>query len=304
MKRTGALVFSFWLGAGIAFGAQPAKPAAHKIVEVFQGEITEIHLSAPAIAAAEGRLGSEKVHFYQGENGVLTALVGADLEAKPGSAKILVRGAAHTGAPWETQIALRIKTKAFKSESFSVAQEFDQLSAEVLDRIRREQELFARAFSASAPARRWFGPFLSPVARETTSPFGYRRVINGMSRAPHTGVDLKAAMETPVLAANHGRVALLGDYFFSGKSVVLDHGGGLFTVYFHLSEFKADEGAEVKKGDVIALSGMTGRVTGPHLHWGARMNGARIDPYQLVDKLNATAGNPVRADGQSEKSEK
>jgi len=70
---------------------------------------------------------------------------------------------------------------------------------------------------------------------------------------------------------------------------VLDHGGALFTVYFHLSEFKAEEGAEVKTGDVIALSGMTGRVTGPHLHWGARMNGARIDPFQLVDKLNEKA---------------
>ena len=291
MKR--AVVFAaifLWLSASIAFGAQPsAKTGALKTVGILQGEIAEINLSAPGVVAAEGRLGSEKIYFYPGDNGVLTALVGADLETKPGPAKILVSGTTHSGAQWATQIPLKIKSKAFKSESFSVAQEFDQLSADVLERIRREQEQFARVFALSAAQRLWARPFVGPLPKEITSPFGYRRVINGSPRAPHTGVDLKAATETPVLAANHGRVALLGDFFYSGKSLVLDHGGALFTVYFHLSEFKAEEGAEVKKGDVIALSGMTGRVTGPHLHWGARMNGARIDPFQLVDKLNEKA---------------
>jgi len=279
-----------WLSASIAFGAQPsAKTGALKTVEILQGEIAEINLSAPGVVAAEGRLGSEKIYFYPGDNGVLTALVGADLETKPGPAKILVSGTTQPGAPWATQIPLKIKSKTFKSESFSVAQEFDQLGPDVLERIRREQEQFARVFAVSAAQRLWARPFVGPLPKEITSPFGYRRVINGSPRAPHTGVDLKAAMETPVLAANHGRVVLLGDFFYSGMSVVLDHGGGLFTVYFHLSEFKAEERMEVKKGDVIALSCMTGRVTGPHLHWGARMNGARIDPFQLVDTLNEKA---------------
>jgi murein DD-endopeptidase MepM/ murein hydrolase activator NlpD len=279
-----------WLSASIAFGAQPsAKTGAMKTVEILQGEIAEINLSAPGVVAAEGRLGSEKIYFYPGDNGVLTALVGADLETRPGLAKILVNGTTQSGAPWATQIPLKIKSKAFKSEAFSVAQEFDQLSPEVLERIRREQEQFARVFAVSAPQRLWARPFVAPLPKEITSPFGYRRVINGSPRAPHTGVDLKAAMDTPVLAANHSRVVLLGDFFYGGKSLVLDHGGALFTVYFHLSEFKAEEGAEVKKGDVIALSGMTGRVTGPHLHWGARMNGARIDPFQLIDKVNEKA---------------
>jgi murein DD-endopeptidase MepM/ murein hydrolase activator NlpD len=278
-----------WLSASIAFGAQPsAKTGALKTVEILQGEIAEITHSVPGVVAAEGRLGSEKIYFYPGDNGILTALVGADLETKPGPAKILVSGTTQSGAAWATQISLKIKSKAFKSESFSVAQEFDQLGPDVLERIRREQEQFARVFAVSAAQRLWARPFVGPLPKEITSPFGYRRVINGSPRAPHTGVDLKAAMETPVLAANHGRVVLLGDFFYSGKSVVLDHGGALFTVYFHLSEFKAEEGAEVKKGDVIALSGMTGRVTGPHLHWGARMNGARIDPFQLVEKLHET----------------
>ena len=306
MKRAAefAAVF-FWLSASIAFGAQPSsKPGALKTMDILQGEIAEINLSAPGVVAAEGRLGNEKIYFYPGDNGAFTGLVGADLETKPGPAKIVVGGTTHSGAPWATQIPLKIKSKAFKSESFAVAQEFDQLSPEVLERIRREQEQFSRVFSLSAAQRLWARPFVAPLPKEITSPFGYRRVINGAPRSPHTGVDLKAAMETPVLAANHGRVALLGDFFYSGKSLVLDHGGSLFTVYFHLSEFKADEGAEVKKGDVIALSGMTGRVTGPHLHWGARMNGARIDPFQLVEKLGGRAEGTASSATKTEKSEK
>jgi murein DD-endopeptidase MepM/ murein hydrolase activator NlpD len=294
-----------WLSASIAFGAQPSsQTGALKTVEIFQGEVTEINLSAPGVIAAEGRLGNEKVYFYPGDNGILAALLGADLEAKLGTAKILVSGTTQSGASWATQIPLKIKSKAFKSESFSVAQEFDQLSPEVLERIRREQEQFGRVFAVSAAQRMWVRPFVGPLPKEITSPFGYRRVINGTPRAPHTGVDLKAAMETPVLAANHGRVVLLGDFFYSGKSLVVDHGGALFTVYFHLSEFKADEGSEVKKGDVIALSGMTGRVTGPHLHWGARMNGARIDPFQLVEKLGGRADGTASSVSKNEKAEK
>jgi murein DD-endopeptidase MepM/ murein hydrolase activator NlpD len=304
-RAAGFAVVFVWLSASIVFGAQAlSKTGTLKTVEVLQGEVAEISLSAPGVAAAEGRLGNEKVYFYPGDNGVFAALLGADLEAKPGAAKILVSGTTHSGASWATQIPLKIKSKAFKSESFSVAQEFDQLSPEMLERIRREQEQFARVFAVSVAQRLWARPFVGPLPKEVTSPFGYRRVINGTPRAPHTGVDLKAAMETPVLAANHGRVVLLGDFFYSGKSLVLDHGGGLFTVYFHLSEFKAEQGAEVKKSDVIALSGMTGRVTGPHLHWGARMNGARVDPFQLIEKLGGRADGTASPVGDSGKAEK
>ncbi len=96
-------------------------------------------------------------------------------------------------------------------------------------------------------------------------------------------------MGTEVVATNHGRVVLVGSFFFAGGSVVLDHGGGLFTMYFHLSEFKVEEGAMVRRGDVIALSGSSGRVTGPHLHWGARMANARIDPLELLTKISVNS---------------
>jgi murein DD-endopeptidase MepM/ murein hydrolase activator NlpD len=113
--------------------------------------------------------------------------------------------------------------------------------------------------------------------------------------APHSGTDLSAPAGTEVVATNHGRVVLVGNFFFAGGSVVLDHGGGLHTMYFHLSEFKVEEGVMVRKGDVIALSGMTGRVTGPHLHWGARSSGARVDPLQLIEKLGGKKKHAGRA---------
>jgi murein DD-endopeptidase MepM/ murein hydrolase activator NlpD len=166
-----------------------------------------------------------------------------------------------------------------------VAPGFDQLSPQALELIRIERADFALAFSTPSAQRLWEAPFIRPVPQESSSSFGYRRIINGKPRAPHTGADLRAPVGTEVLAANHGRVVLVGNYFFAGQSIVLDHGGGLYTMYFHLSDFKVDAGALVRRGDVIALSGMSGRVTGPHLHWAARLGNARVDPMELIEKI-------------------
>ncbi len=273
------------LFGGHSFGRPAAAVTATKTTEIFQGDIVELKIPGAGLTAVEGRMGKATIPFFASGSGYYTALVGADLEAKPGLITVMVKGTTLTGAQRGSQISLRIKPKSFKQESFSVAAEFDQLSPEVLERIRKDQEQFSRAFMTSAPERLWEGRFLLPIASEVSSPFGYRRVINGTPRAPHTGVDLRAALGSEVVAANHGRVVLLGDFFFSGHSLVLDHGAGLYTMYFHLAEFKVEMGVAVRKGDVIGLSGMTGRVTGPHLHWGARVNGARVDPFELVNKL-------------------
>jgi murein DD-endopeptidase MepM/ murein hydrolase activator NlpD len=164
---------------------------------------------------------------------------------------------------------------------------FDAMTPENLDEIRREQAAFAHAFAAPAPDRLWDAPFIRPVPQaESASSFGRRRIINGTPRAPHSGLDLSAPAGTEVVAANHGKVVLAGNFFFAGGSVVLDHGGALFTMYFHLSEFRVGEGQFVRKGDVIGLSGATGRVTGAHLHWGARLANARIDPLELLKKIS------------------
>jgi murein DD-endopeptidase MepM/ murein hydrolase activator NlpD len=276
------------LSDGYSFGRPAAKASGTKTTEIFQGGIVELRIPGVGLSSVEGRMGKAMVPFFSNGSGNYTAFVGADLEAKPGLVTLTVKGTTTAGIHRDSQISLLIKPKAFKKESFSVGAEFDQLSPEVLERIRKDQDEFAHVFMMSSPDRLWRGPFVLPVSSEVSSPFGYRRVINGAPRAPHTGVDLRAALGSEVVAANDGRVVLLGDFFFSGNSVVLDHGAGLYTMYFHLSAFKVEMGAAVRKGDVIALSGMTGRVTGPHLHWGARINGARVDPFELVNKL----GNP------------
>jgi len=270
---------------GYSFGRPAVKASGTKPTEIFQGDIVELRIPGMGLTSVEGRMGKAMVPFFSNGGGDYTAFVGADLEAKPGLVTVIVKGTTTTEIQRDSQIGLMIKPKSFKKESFSVGAEFDQLSPEVLERIRKDQNEFTRAFMTSAPDRLWRGPFVLPVSSEVSSPFGYRRVINGAPRAPHTGVDLRAALGSEVVAANHGRVVLLGDFFFSGNSLVLDHGAGLYTMYFHLSGFKVEMGAAVRKGDVIGLSGMTGRVTGPHLHWGARINGARVDPLELVNKL-------------------
>jgi murein DD-endopeptidase MepM/ murein hydrolase activator NlpD len=269
---------------------------------VLQGELAEVKVSGEDLAAVEGRLGGERIHFH-GNAGIFSALVGADVEAKPGPAKLILALIDRSGASTRREVLLKIKTKAFRKEAFNVPPGFDQMTPEALEQIRREREAFARVFAAPVSERLWEAPFVRPVPHEASaSSFGSRRIINGTARAPHSGTDLSSPEGTEVISTNHGRVVLIGNFFFAGGSVVLDHGGGLFTMYFHLSEFKVEEGAMVKKGDLLALSGATGRVTGAHLHWGARLANARVDPLELLSKVSAGPGGGVKTiSGKTEK---
>jgi len=129
----------------------------------------------------------------------------------------------------------------------------------------------------------WRGPFLRPIEGEIVGPFGRRSIINDQPRASHSGVDMKAQEGTPVKSMNDGRVVLTVDHFFSGKSVIIDHGGGILSMYFHLDKIMVKNDHEVTKGQPIGLVGATGRATGPHLHLGVRINGARVDPLGLIE---------------------
>jgi murein DD-endopeptidase MepM/ murein hydrolase activator NlpD len=307
MRSLGALGFSVFLVfcGELAHAANPGEVVWPKRLEVHQGELVEVKLKGEGLAAVEGQLGNEKLYFYPNGHATFSAIVGADVEAKPGSSKLFLKMTSYTGSERYGEVAIKIKAKAFRKESFNVSPSFDHMSPETIEEIRREQAAFARVFAAPSAERMWNGPFVRPVPHEASaSSFGFRRIINGIARAPHTGTDLSAPIGTEVLATNHGRVALAGNFFFAGGGVVLDHGGGLFTMYFHLSEFRVAEGAMVKKGDVVALSGVTGRVTGPHLHWGARLLNARIDPLQLLKKISDNSDNAQEAKPPASKKEK
>ena len=257
-----------------------------KTVEILQGGLAEVRISGTALTGVEGRLGQTPIYFQQ-SGASFTGLIGADIEAKPGVSKLLLLATTERGTVQERKVPVNIKARTFRTESFTVPPSFDQVSPETAVEIRREQADFARAFAFSSAERLWEAPFVRPVPQEASaSSFGSRRIINGSPRAPHSGMDLSAPMGTEVVASNYGRVVLMGNYFFAGGSVVLDHGGGLFTMYFHLSEFKVEQGSLVKRGDIIGLSGASGRVTGPHLHWGARLSGARFNPLELLKVIS------------------
>jgi murein DD-endopeptidase MepM/ murein hydrolase activator NlpD len=141
--------------------------------------------------------------------------------------------------------------------------------------------MLADTYARVSP-RIWTGPFVLPVDGKPTSNFGTRSFYNGEPRAPHAGVDFVGRPGTPIRAANQGVVVLARPLYFTGNTIVVDHGAGLFSVFAHLSEFRARAGEVVEPETVVGLVGSTGRVTGPHLHWSVRLNGARVDPMSLV----------------------
>jgi murein DD-endopeptidase MepM/ murein hydrolase activator NlpD len=286
MITVGAVVFLLCF-SGSAVQATESIPLSWPArLKIPRGEIVELKIYGKGLSSVEARWAEQNIPFYALAPGSFAAIIGVDLEAKPGVSKITITATNDAGRQRRAETIVHTLSKAFRQESFTVASSFDQLSPEALELIRIERADFALAFSTPATERFWEAPFIRPVPQESSSSFGYRRIINGKPRAPHTGADLRAPIGTEVLAANHGRVVLTGDYFFAGKSVVLDHGGGLYTMYFHLSELKVDAGAMVRRGDVLALSGMSGRVTGPHLHWAARLGTARVDPMELIEKIS------------------
>jgi murein DD-endopeptidase MepM/ murein hydrolase activator NlpD len=156
------------------------------------------------------------------------------------------------------------------------------LDEESLTRVKTEQEQVKTALERSADERFWAGNFIQPVQGPTTGAFGRLRIINGQSRNPHNGEDIAAPLGADVLAMNDGVVSLTVDHFFSGKGIFLDHGLGMQSMYFHLSEVTVQNGDAVKRGQVIGKVGASGRASGPHLHWGVRLNGARVDPLALI----------------------
>jgi murein DD-endopeptidase MepM/ murein hydrolase activator NlpD len=158
-----------------------------------------------------------------------------------------------------------------------------ELDPETATRVSEEASRLKALWEAVTPQRLWQGPFLSPVVSAARPEgFGLRRIINDQPRSPHSGADYKAPHGAVVRASNAARVALTEEQFFAGNALVLDHGVGLYTIYFHLREFTVKTGDVVQKGQEIGKVGATGRASGPHLHFGVRLNGARIDPAALL----------------------
>lgn len=186
------------------------------------------------------------------------------------------------GVAKSARIPFKTVSMTYHYETLSVAPKTVEPPAKDIPRILREQKRLAAAYRNTVDQKLWIGGFIRPIDSEPTSAFGNRRVYNGVKNAPHFGLDLRAKVGTPVKASAPGRVVYSANTYFGGYTVILDHGYSLFTVYAHLSKLKVRSGAQVQRGQVIALSGATGRVTGPHLHWGVQIHGVKVNPEHLL----------------------
>ncbi len=177
-----------------------------------------------------------------------------------------------------------VEPREFPTRQLRVAPQFVNPPPSVQQRIDRERRQLGALFRAVVPEPRW-GSFVRPIEVSVVSGFGVRSVYNGEPRAPHTGADFASPSGTPVLAPGGGRVVLAEPLYFTGNTVMIDHGVGLVSLLAHLSRIDVRVGADVAAGAPVGLVGATGRATGPHLHWTVRLQGARVDPLSVIAAL-------------------
>jgi murein DD-endopeptidase MepM/ murein hydrolase activator NlpD len=211
-----------------------------------------------------------------------TTILGVDLESKPGERQANVIVTMEDGRTDKRDVTIKIVAKKFPTTELKVEDRYVELSKADLDRANREAKEIEAIHTTITKEALWQTPFTVPIPGGSGTNFGHRRVFNGEPRAPHGGADLRASTGTPIHATNRGRVVLAKNLFFTGNTVILDHGLGIYSLYAHLSKINVKTGELVSNGFVIGLAGATGRVTGPHLHWGMRVQNARVDPFSLV----------------------
>jgi murein DD-endopeptidase MepM/ murein hydrolase activator NlpD len=181
---------------------------------------------------------------------------------------------------------IRIKEGKYKQEKIKVANSKVSLNEEDKNRASKEYAEAMKIYRTSSEQSYISKSFIVPLESKITSSFGKARVYNDTLKGYHSGTDFRAKIGTPLIACNDGLVVLAKDRFYSGGSVIIDHGQGIYSCYYHMSKFDVKEGSIVKRGDVLGLSGNSGRVTGPHLHFSFRVGGEQVDPLQLIELIN------------------
>jgi murein DD-endopeptidase MepM/ murein hydrolase activator NlpD len=226
--------------------------------------------------------GHEMVFFHAADGKPWYALAGVPVETRPGRYDLTIRETLATGKTGEIRVKIKITKAAYPKITVKVPKQYTEPDPEQLREIAEDKDLKQKTFAAETPLRLWAGPFLPPVSAAISDVFGTARVFNREVQSRHLGLDYGVPAGTPVHAVNHGTVLLARSLFFEGNCVVLDHGQGLLSLYLHLSEFSVKEGDEVDPGQLIGLSGGTGRATGPHLHLAIRWQGVYMDPATLL----------------------
>jgi murein DD-endopeptidase MepM/ murein hydrolase activator NlpD len=285
--RPGAVV-TLALAAVLGAAAQPAPPALdvdlrHRALA--PGEPIEITVRAPAaVTAVTARLGDRPIPIWAASGGVWRGLAGLDVDLSPGSVPLTVTATPASGPDLTHAMTLDVGPASFVERRLMVAPRYAAPPAAERARIDAErarlQEIYRRSSADLRP-----GAFAAPVRHRRSSPFGARSVFNNQPRDRHAGLDFASPAGATIRAPAGGRVVLADDLYFTGRTVILDHGQGLYSILAHLQRIQVREGLELARGAPLGTVGATGRATGPHLHWSVRLGGARVDPAAVLDLL-------------------
>ncbi len=247
---------------------------------VFPGGVVLVEVRGAA-APPEGRLGEAELVFLPFGEGHHVALAGLSVEHKPRTLALeIVAGA--DGAKERLEGSVEVKPAAFRRRQLSVSRRFTSPSKQERQRAAADQRAFSEAFDRDFEPWAFDEAFSWPRRSVVTAPFGDLRLLNGKKQSQHYGMDLDGSTGDPIEAANDGEVVLVRDCFASGNTVLVHHGGRLFTAYFHLTRFAVKAGERVRRGQRLGTVGKTGRVTGPHLHFGVKLDGRWVNPEALL----------------------
>jgi hypothetical protein len=266
----------------------PVEAVSLSSAKVANGQVTvlevNLHDLDPGATDLKVKFGQNTIALFQHPikpAGIYCGLVGIPISTPPQKAAIELHWTDSRGRH-KAHVAVHIVAGKYRKEALRVATRHVKPSPQNLARIKKEKKEIRRIYASSSNTRLWYGSFNKPLTGDITSAYGTHRLFNGKLQSYHRGTDFRAKTGTPVYASNFGIVRLAKNLFYSGNIVIVDHGKGIFTNYAHLSKIQVAAGQHIARGDQIGLSGATGRVSGPHLHWGVKINGAYVDPLQFL----------------------
>ena len=293
MRNAITLAFAITCSATSTFAAETIHVATDAR-SIRQGQVVVFTATASQpVDAMHARAFDRDLATFQLDATRWQALLGIDIDTKPGSYMVSFE-ATSAGQSMTAATELTVMSGEFGKRVLKVDDAFVNPPQPAIARIMREAAELEQLWTQSDPHRLWSDGFLRPVPGRANGAFGSRSIFNGVARQPHAGADFLSPAGTPIHAPNSGRVVLARDLYFTGNTVVIDHGLGVFSLLAHLSVVDVHQGEVVTRGQTVGQVGATGRVTGPHLHWAVRMNGARVDPLAVLATITQAAATGPR----------